>query len=224
MLFPPSVPELIAYSNDADVAPIGGRAKRMLDVALALAGIALLLPLLTLCALSVYLTSEGPIFFRHRRIGFQGRDFDCFKFRTMRPDADRILREHLAQNPNARREWAATRKLRDDPRTTALGRIMRKTSLDELPQLLNVLKGNMSVVGPRPVVRDELAKYASNAERYLACRPGITGFWQVNGRSNTSYRRRIACDRYYAQNWSFVLDCRIILVTIPVLLTAEGAC
>jgi exopolysaccharide production protein ExoY len=224
MLYPSSVPELIACSNDAKGLPIGGRTKRMLDIVLALSGITLLLPLLVLCALGVYLTSNGPIFFRHRRIGFKRRAFDCFKFRTMRLDSDRILREHLAENPSARREWAAMRKLQDDPRTTMFGRILRKTSLDELPQLLNVLKGDMSAVGPRPVVHDELFKYASNAERYLACRPGITGFWQVNGRSTTSYRRRVACDRYYAQNWSFVLDCRIILVTIPVLLTAEGAC
>jgi exopolysaccharide production protein ExoY len=224
MLTPTSAPELIAYRNDSNARPIGGARKRLLDIAGAATATILLLPLLALCAVGVMLTSEGPVFFRHRRVGFQGRHFDCFKFRTMVPDADQRLQEHLEANPDARREWAATHKLRNDPRTTAFGKIMRKTSLDELPQVFNVFRGDMSLVGPRPVVQAELAKYAHNIGWYLTCRPGITGFWQVSGRNNTSYRRRVACDTYYSRNWSFGLDCKIILLTLPALFAADGAC
>jgi len=224
MLTPSNIPEIAAYTDETNTAPIGGTKKRLMDIAVATAAITLLLPLLALCALAVMLTSEGPVIFRHRRIGFQGRHFGCLKFRTMLPDADQRLQEYLSANPDANREWAATRKLRHDPRITAFGRIMRKTSLDELPQLLNVIMGDMSLVGPRPIVQAELAKYAHNISEYLACRPGITGFWQVSGRSNTSYRRRVACDSYYARNWSFILDCKIILLTLPALLGDEGAC
>ncbi|CCE01350.1 putative glycosyltransferase (fragment) [Bradyrhizobium sp. STM 3809] len=142
----------------------------------------------------------------------------------MVPDAAERLEELLASDPSAAAEWAATRKLKNDPRVTAIGAILRKSSLDELPQLYNVLKGEMSIVGPRPVTEEELDRYATSVGAYLSCRPGITGLWQVSGRSTTSYEKRVACDAYYAHNWSMVLDAKIIVVTLPALLSTDGAC
>ncbi|MCL8485493.1 sugar transferase [Bradyrhizobium denitrificans] len=146
------------------------------------------------------------------------------KFRTMVPDAAERLQALLASDPAAAAEWAATRKLQNDPRVTAIGAILRKSSLDELPQLFNVLRGEMSIVGPRPVTEEELERYSTSVGAYLSCRPGITGLWQVSGRSTTSYEKRVACDAYYAHNWSMVLDAKIIVVTIPALLSTDGAC
>ena len=203
--------------------PVGASAKRAIDVAIAASAILLLAPLFILCCLASWLSSPGPAFFSHRRIGFGGVPFECFKFRTMVQDSDEYLRRHLASNEEAAAEWAATRKLRFDPRVTAIGAILRKTSLDELPQLFNVLLGDMSIVGPRPVTEEELVRYASNAEHYLYCRPGITGLWQVSGRSATTYAKRVACDTYYARNWSLALDARIVIVTIPSLLASDCA-
>ena len=204
--------------------PVGMAYKRALDVAIALSGIVLLAPLLLLCFVLTVATSPGPALFRHRRVGFGGKPFGCLKFRTMAVDASERLRHLLATDPRAAAEWAATRKLRNDPRVTAFGAIMRKSSLDELPQLFNVLKGDMSIVGPRPVTEEELERYASSIDAYLACRPGITGLWQVSGRSSTTYDKRIAYDTFYAQNWSVALDAKIIIVTIPAVLFAENAC
>jgi exopolysaccharide production protein ExoY len=138
-------------------------------------------------------------------------------------DADKVLRDYLELHPAARNEWEATRKLRNDPRVTAFGRILRKTSVDELPQLINVLRGDMSIVGPRPVVEQELPKYGDRREAYLLCRPGITGLWQIAGRSKASYRKRVACDAYYASHWSLGLDARILLRTVPVILSGDNA-
>jgi len=203
--------------------PIGAGSKRLVDIILALTGIVLLAPLFAICFLSSLITSPGPALFRHRRIGFNGKHFDCLKFRTMVTDAPERLRQLLESDPSAAREWAANKKLKHDPRVTAIGAILRKSSLDELPQLFNVLKGEMSIVGPRPVPEEELERYAASAEAYLACRPGITGLWQVSGRSSTTYEKRIACDTFYARNWSMVLDIKILVVTIPSLLTSENA-
>jgi exopolysaccharide production protein ExoY len=191
---------------------------------MALTGLAALLPLLLMCALAVYVTSGRGILYRHRRIGLNGVEFDCLKFRTMARDSNALLQAHLEAHPEARREWESTRKLRADPRVTAFGRVLRKTSADELPQLFNVLKGDMSIVGPRPIVAKELEKYGIHKKAYLQCRPGITGLWQTTGRSKTTYRRRVACDAYYFKNWSFALDARIILRTLPVLLGSDNAC
>jgi exopolysaccharide production protein ExoY len=203
--------------------PIGLTSKRLADIVLALSGIVLLAPLLMICYVATVIASPGPAFFGHRRVGFKGKHFDCLKFRTMVPDAAERLRNLLESDPAAAAEWMATRKLRNDPRVTAIGAILRKSSLDELPQLFNVLRGDMSIVGPRPVTDDELLNYASGAQAYLACRPGITGLWQVSGRSTTSYSKRVACDTFYAQNWSTALDVKILVATIPVILLSDGA-
>jgi exopolysaccharide production protein ExoY len=205
------------------VRPVGLSRKRILDIILAGSAIVLLAPLLTLCFLACLLTSPGPGIFWHRRVGFGGNRFACFKFRTMVHDSQDCLSDYLASNPDARKEWEATHKLQFDPRVTAIGSILRKTSLDELPQLFNVLMGDMSIVGPRPVTEEELLKYSSSAGAYLSCRPGITGLWQVSGRSGTTYSKRVACDSYYAANWTMTLDLKILLVTLPVLLNADNA-
>ena len=206
------------------LSPVGVLPKRIVDIVLALGGIILLAPLLVICYVAVVLSSPGPALFRHKRVGFNGRKFECLKFRTMVPDAAERLQALLASDPAAAAEWAATRKLQNDPRVTAIGAILRKSSLDELPQLFNVLRGEMSIVGPRPVTEEELERYSTSVGAYLSCRPGITGLWQVSGRSTTSYEKRVTCDAYYAHNWSMVLDAKIIVVTIPALLSTDGAC
>jgi exopolysaccharide production protein ExoY len=210
-------------SESAAIAhPVGSSLKRLVDILLALSGIALLAPLFVICFIAIFLTSPGPVLFRHRRIGFNGRSFGCLKFRTMVENADERLQELLDADPLLAAEWNETQKLQYDPRITAIGEILRKSSLDELPQIFNVLRGDMSIVGPRPVTREELTRYSASVTAYLACRPGITGLWQVSGRSTTTYSKRIACDAFYASNWSMTLDAKIIIVTIPTLLS-EGA-
>jgi exopolysaccharide production protein ExoY len=204
-------------------APIGLTSKRIVDIVVAVSGIILLAPLLIICFVATIVTSPGPALFRHRRVGFNGKRFDCLKFRTMVTDAPERLRQLLESDPMAAGEWAANRKLRYDPRITAIGALLRKSSLDELPQLFNVLRGDMSIVGPRPVTEEELVRYDSSVGAYLACRPGITGLWQVSGRSTTTYNKRIACDTFYAHNWSMVLDAKILIVTLPSLLLSENA-
>ena len=203
--------------------PLGMTQKRIVDITLALSGILLLAPLLIICFLATIATSRGPAIFRHRRVGFNGKHFDCYKFRTMVTDAPERLRKLLESDPAAAAEWTANRKLRNDPRVTAIGAILRKSSLDELPQLFNVLKGDMSIVGPRPVTDDELERYSTAIGAYLACRPGITGLWQVSGRSTTTYDKRVACDAFYARNWSMTLDAKILIVTFPSLLASDSA-
>jgi exopolysaccharide production protein ExoY len=203
--------------------PLGMTQKRLVDITLAVSGILLLAPLLIICFLATIATSRGPAIFRHRRVGFNGKHFDCYKFRTMVTDAPERLRKLLESDPAAAAEWTANRKLRNDPRVTAIGAILRKSSLDELPQLFNVLKGDMSVVGPRPVTDEELERYSTAIGAYLACRPGITGLWQVSGRSTTTYDKRVACDAFYARNWSMTLDAKILIVTIPSLLASDSA-
>lgn len=203
--------------------PIGLTSKRVIDVVLALSAIILLAPLLTICFVVTVFTSPGPVLFRHKRVGFKGKSFDCLKFRTMVTDAPERLRQLLDTDPVAASEWASKRKLRNDPRVTAIGAILRKSSLDELPQLFNVLKGDMSLVGPRPVTEEELVRYSSAVSAYYACRPGITGLWQVSGRSTTTFAKRIACDFFYARNWSMMLDAKIIIATVPAVLS-DTAC
>jgi exopolysaccharide production protein ExoY len=203
--------------------PIGLNSKRLIDIILAVSGIVLLAPLLIICFIATVATSHGPALFRHRRVGFKGKYFDCLKFRTMVQDAPERLRQLLESDPVAAAEWATDRKLRHDPRVTAIGAMLRKSSLDELPQLFNVLKGDMSIVGPRPVTDEELIRYSSAINAYLACRPGITGLWQVSGRSTTTYDKRIACDTFYARNWSMSLDAKILIVTIPAVLISDCA-
>jgi exopolysaccharide production protein ExoY len=198
-------------------------AGRILDIVVACGALIVLAPLMIILAIAIKLTSPGPIFFTQTRLGLAGRPFGCLKFRTMRCDADRILEKVLANDPVMRAEWERDQKLRSDPRVSVVGRILRKTSLDELPQLFNVLAGNMSIVGPRPIVADEAARYRRHISAYCAVRPGITGLWQVSGRNHTTYRRRVACDVAYVRNKSAANDLRIMAMTVPVVLLARGA-
>ena len=214
----------LRFSATGSPHPTGMISKRVIDIILALSGIVLLAPLLMICFLATVLTSPGPALFRHKRVGFKGKHFDCLKFRTMVTDAPERLHKLLESDAVAAAEWTSNRKLRYDPRVTAIGAILRKSSLDELPQLFNVLRGDMSIVGPRPVTEEELVMYSSAISAYLACRPGITGLWQVSGRSSTTYNKRIACDTFYARNWSMILDAKILIVTIPALLVSDNAC
>jgi exopolysaccharide production protein ExoY len=195
--------------------PVGGTSKRLIDVVLASIGIVMLLPLFSLCVLALLLTSRGPVLFRHRRVGFQGRHFDCLKFRTMAQDASE-LSEYLGGDPRQPKQRAET--LRYAPRVTPFGAVLRKTSVDELPQLFNILRGDMSIVGPRPLTDEELEKYGLRVSAYLACKPGITGLWQISGRSKTTYRERVMLDYTYAENWSLVMDAKTMLLTLPVFL------
>jgi exopolysaccharide production protein ExoY len=195
--------------------PVGGAAKRAFDVSAALGGLIVLAPIMLFVALLVLVTMGRPVFFAQQRVGFGRSSFRCFKFRTMVRDAQEKLAQYLAENPEAAAAWRDTQKLKHDPRVTWLGGLLRKTSLDELPQLWNILRGEMSCVGPRPVLSSELARYGAHAEDYAMAKPGLTGIWQVSGRSNTTYAHRVNCDRFYVRRWSFGLDMMIILRTIP---------
>jgi len=199
-------------------------AGRVLDIVLSATLIVLLLPVLAVIALTVRLTSRGDALFVHQRVGIGGRPFGCLKFRSMRHNADQLLTEILRDRPDLRREWLETRKLPVDPRITPFGRFLRTTSLDELPQLFNVLRGDMAMVGPRPIVSEELSHYGRFASSYFGVRPGLTGLWQVTGRSGTSYRRRVATDHFYYRRRNLVMDLRIILATVPAVLMQRGAC
>lgn len=203
--------------------PVGGGIKRTLDVIVALTAIVGLLPLFAGCYLLVTATSSGPVLFRHRRIGFRGQSFGCLKFRTMQVDAEDRLQAYLARNPEAHREWEANHKLRFDPRITPVGQFMRRSSLDELPQLFNVLLGHMSMVGPRPIVEDEVPKFRDNFSVYVSGRPGLTGLWQVKGRNTTSYDQRVAYDVEYLKNWSLRRDIKILVVTCAHVVEGKGA-
>lgn len=194
----------------------------MLDLSIAVAGLIVFGPAMLITALIIRQTG-GSALFRHERIGLNGKPFYCLKFRTMCVDADRRLQEHLAENPAAAREWQTCKKLADDPRVTWLGRHLRKWSIDELPQLLNVLRGDMSIVGPRPIISDEAEKYGDSFAYYLSVPPGITGLWQVSGRSGVSYDERVRLDVEYAQGWSVLGDIAIIIRTVPAVLCARGA-
>ncbi len=197
-------------------------AKRALDVIGSLLLGLVFLPLMAIIVLMLR-REGGPVIYRHRRIGQNGRPFECLKFRSMVPHADRVLRELLEEHPELRAEWVRDHKLRNDPRITATGRFLRRTSLDELPQIWNVLRGEMSLVGPRPVVREELMRYGRCLPTYLSAKPGITGLWQVTGRNDTDYRRRVALDVYYVRKQNLLLDLYILLKTTLVVLAGGGA-
>ncbi|MBN9886288.1 sugar transferase [Pelagibaca abyssi] len=207
----------------ASLSPTGGFVKRAIDIFIVLIAVPAFLPLFIGLVLMIKLTDPGPIFYGHKRIGFSGRTFRCWKFRTMATDGDEILERHFLSRPQDREIWLRERKLDNDPRVTPIGAVLRKLSLDELPQVINVLTGEMSVVGPRPVVADELEIYSRSAEHYLRARPGVTGLWQVSGRSDTSYRERIKLDRYYVSNWHPFLDLWVMLRTVPAVVMARGA-
>ncbi len=174
-------------------------------------------------AVAIVRESPGPVLYRQRRIGFNGREIRVYKFRTMVQDAERVLEECLARDASLCREWRDSRKLKDDPRITRVGRWLRKYSLDELPQLLNVLRGEMSLVGPRPIVAEEVSRYGELYGVYTRARPGLTGLWQISGRNDLSYEERVTLDAYYISNWSVWLDIYILTRTLPVVLRGEGA-
>jgi exopolysaccharide production protein ExoY len=193
--------------------------KRAIDVVISLLLIVLLAPLLLGTAVLVGLFVGRPIF-AHRRIGLGGASFVCYKFRTMK-GGDEVLNRYLIANPRAADEWQQTRKLRDDPRVCSVAKLLRKSSLDELPQLFNVLRGDMSLIGPRPIVDEEIQRYGSHFEQCFQARPGLSGMWQVNGRSCVGYERRVALDRYYARRWSIWIDIGIMLKTITTVFSFE---
>jgi exopolysaccharide production protein ExoY len=194
-----------------------------MNALLAIIALIFLAPVMLGVALAVFMQDGGPMVFAHRRIGRGGRYFYCLKFRSMAVDAERRLNDLLASDPAARAEWEKDHKLRDDPRVTKLGAFLRKSSLDELPQLFNVLKGEMSLVGPRPIVDAEIVKYGRRFESYCAVKPGITGLWQVSGRNDTTYRTRVALDCVYAKRRNVILDSAIIAATVPAVLLRKGS-
>jgi exopolysaccharide production protein ExoY len=201
----------------------GETAKRLLDIVGALTLALILSPVLLVVGLAL-VCDRGPIIYSHSRTGRHGRSFGCLKFRTMVPNADQVLRDLLHRDPDLQLEWVRDQKLRNDPRVTALGRFLRRTSLDELPQLWNVLKGDMSLVGPRPIVPEEFGRYGRRLDSYLTAKPGVTGLWQVMGRSDACYRRRVALDSYYVRKRSLLMDVLILLRTVKVVLGGRGAC
>ncbi len=203
--------------------PLPRMSKRILDVVLTLAGGVLLLPLLFYIAVAVKMSSRGPVLYANERIGRDGRRFRMWKFRSMFTNGDAVLENYLDAYPECRAEYEATQKLKWDPRITRIGRFIRKTSLDELPQLWNVLTGDMSLVGPRPILLEEEAKYGEYFALYAMVAPGITGMWQVSGRSNTSYEERLQLVAYYVRNWSLWLDIYLLLKTVRIVCFGRGA-
>jgi exopolysaccharide production protein ExoY len=198
-------------------------AKRLFDFLLALVLFVLLGPAALLYGAALKLCLRGPVFYRQRRIGQNGRRFYLYKFRTMIPHSDSVLVTHFAAVPGARKEWQERQKLRKDPRVTRLGALLRRTSLDELPQIFNVLAGQMSFVGPRPIVEEELARYGASLPFYTAVKPGLSGLWQVSGRGNLSYAARVSLDIQYVKTWSFGQDLRILLRTPAAVWRCDGA-
>ncbi len=197
--------------------------KRGVDLLLVLLCLPVLLLAIALIALAIRITSPGPIFFSHRRIRRHGRFFSMWKFRTMCVNSTEVLENHLAANPEARAEWRKDHKLKFDPRVTPVGEFLRRTSLDELPQLWNVITGSMSLVGPRPIVAAEVEKYGEFFADYCLVKPGVTGLWQVSGRSRVSYPERVQLDRHYAHHWSLAADVRILLRTFSSVANQDGA-
>jgi lipopolysaccharide/colanic/teichoic acid biosynthesis glycosyltransferase len=195
---------------------------RYLDVLIAVAALALVLPLMLTVALTLAFDG-GPILFAHKRVGYGGRMFYCLKFRTMVVDAEERLARLLRDDVVARGEWERDHKLRNDPRVTALGRFLRRSSLDELPQLLNVLRGEMSIVGPRPIVEAEIARYGRRIANYCSVKPGLTGIWQVSGRNDVEYRTRVAMDCLYAKSFRPSLYLWLVIATIPAVLMRRGS-
>lgn len=196
---------------------------RACDVILSLSALIFLLPVFLIVSILVKLQDGGPVFYGQNRIGLNAKEFKCYKFRSMRTNSAEILAHILATDPVAKAEWDADHKLKNDPRITRLGKFLRKTSLDELPQLWNVLRHDMSLVGPRPIVRAEIEKYGRSFRNYTSVLPGITGAWQVSGRNDIDYRRRVALDRLFARRVSLLNYVGIILKTVPAVLQQRGS-
>jgi exopolysaccharide production protein ExoY len=197
---------------------------RLLDVVIAALLLVLLFPVMMLVAVIIYLVDPGPVIFAHQRIGRDGKAFPCLKFRSMYVGAEQRLKNILDADPVLRQQWERDHKLAVDPRITKIGKFLRVTSLDELPQLFNVLIGDMSMVGPRPIVAGEINRYGRFIVFYYSVRPGLTGLWQVSGRSSTSYRRRVASDVLYARTKSLGFDLKIMAATVPAVLAGQGSC
>jgi exopolysaccharide production protein ExoY len=193
---------------------VGGQPKRIFDVFVALLVILLTLPLFIIVAVLVKITDPGPVIYKHTRIGLWGRSFACFKFRTMVVDSDQVLEALLDDDSSARAEWKQCQKLINDPRVTPVGRLLRESSLDELPQLINVLRGKMSFVGPRPIVLSDMSHYGDRLGSYVSARPGLMGVWQISGRSDCGYDKRVELDANYVSNWRFSTDLSILVRTV----------
>ncbi|MEL7108096.1 MAG: sugar transferase [Pseudomonadota bacterium] len=198
-------------------------AKRVFDFVLALAGLVFFAPIIALFAILIWLKDGHPPIFGHKRLGKNGREFHCYKLRSMVPDAKQQLEYILATDKAAAKEWEETQKLVNDPRITSIGKFLRASSIDELPQLWNIVRGDMSIVGPRPIVQNEVQKYGEWYDYYSSVRPGLTGLWQVKGRSDTTYEQRVVLDVEYVRNQSFFKDVSIIILTIPAILNSRGA-
>lgn len=198
-------------------------AKRSLDLGLASLAFVFLLPLLAFICLAIRLSGPGPVIFTQKRCGANGRFFNCYKFRTMRPDAAARLEALLSSDPAAAAEWALYQKLRSDPRITPIGRFLRRTSLDELPQLINILRGEMSIIGPRPITSGEIFRYGADFGYYTSVRPGVLGLWQVNGRNSLTYDQRVRMDVEYVRTWSMGKDLRILVKAVPAVMFGSDA-
>lgn len=194
--------------------------KRFLDAILSFIGMIVLAPVFLLIAILIKIDSKGPIFFVHNRVGKNGKKIGIYKFRTMVENAEELVKIFSEEQ---KKEFEESYKLQDDPRVTRIGKFLRKTSLDELPQILNILKGELSIIGPRPVIKEELEKYGDNTTKFLSVMPGLTGYWAANGRSDTSYEERAQMELYYVDNMSLKLDIKIFFKTIIVVLKKEGA-
>ena len=194
--------------------------KRIFDFILSLIGIAIMSPLFLIISIMIKCDTKGPVFFKQRRIGLNGKPLYIYKFRTMVTNAEELI---ASCSPEQKKEWEESYKLKDDPRITRVGKILRKTSLDELPQLINIIKGEMSIIGPRPVVEEELSWYGNDVDLVLSVKPGLTGWWAVNGRSEVPYPKRCDLELYYVKNASLALDVRILLGTLKVVFSQRGA-
>ena len=210
------VPEIINNAKKIRYTSV----KRVLDVIISTIGLVLLSPIFLIIAAIIKIDSKGPVIYAHRRIGKDGKEIKIYKFRTMYKNADEMIKEFT---PEQMKEWKENFKLKDDPRITKVGKFLRKTSLDELPQIVNIIKGELSIVGPRPVIDEELEKYGENKAKFLSVTPGLTGFWQANGRSDTTYEQRIQMELYYVDNYNFKLDFQIFIKTFSAVIKKEGA-
>ena len=194
--------------------------KRFMDVILATIALVVLSPIFLIIAIAIKIESKGPVFFKHARIGKNGKIIKLYKFRSMVMNAEKLIKSFT---PEQMKEYKENYKLTNDPRITKIGKFLRKTSLDELPQLLNIIKGDLSIIGPRPVITDELKKYGTNTEKFLSVTPGLTGYWAANGRSCTTYEQRMQMELYYIDNLSLKMDVKVFFKTIEAVIKREGA-
>jgi undecaprenyl-phosphate galactose phosphotransferase len=211
------------YVKNRLLNPADRMIKEIFDKAVSFILLVVFLPILFILYIVVYISTKGHPLFKHKRVGQDGKKFNIYKFRTMRMDADKILKDLLENDSQKKAEWEKEYKLKDDPRVTRIGNFLRKTSLDELPQIINVFQGKMSLVGPRPIIDDEIAMYGDMFDYFKAVKPGITGLWQVSGRNDIAYDERVQLDVWYARNWSIELDIVILVKTVVIVLTRKGS-